>query len=257
MCKDIIKMIPEHKIYVEPYFGGGAVFFAKYPSPVEVINDHNDKLITFYKQVLDNFDELQKMIQKTLCSESEWLKARRIYLSKEKDEYSQLEIAWSFWVLCNMSYSGSPNCGWKWDNASSTAKMINAKRESFTHDLQKRLSLTQISCRDAITVIEQRDSKNTFFYLDPPYVGCNQQHYKGFTSEDFSILLTTLEMIKGKFILSHFWNEQLRDAILQCDWNVKEITTPLTVARNCRVKQRSKTELLVYNYQIEKTLFDL
>lgn len=41
----IIGLVPEHRIYCEPFFGGGAVFFAKQPSEVEIINDTNRELI--------------------------------------------------------------------------------------------------------------------------------------------------------------------------------------------------------------------
>jgi hypothetical protein len=43
----ILDMMPQHRIYVEPFFGGGAVFFAKPKSPMEVINDTNDRLINW------------------------------------------------------------------------------------------------------------------------------------------------------------------------------------------------------------------
>lgn len=39
----ILPMIPTHKIYCEPYFGGGAIFFAKGKSYLEAINDINDR----------------------------------------------------------------------------------------------------------------------------------------------------------------------------------------------------------------------
>jgi DNA adenine methylase len=48
MLKHILPLIPEHKIYVEPFFGGGAVFFGKEPSKVEVINDYNSNVVVFY-----------------------------------------------------------------------------------------------------------------------------------------------------------------------------------------------------------------
>lgn len=259
LCKQILSMIPAHKLYVEPYFGGGAVFFSKRPSKVEVINDHDERLITFYRQVVENFDELQTMVQRTLCSESEWLRARRIFYGRgehKASDVTEIEIAWSVWVMCNMSYSASPNCGWKWDNAASTPRMLDAKRMAFTEALHKRLATVQISCRDAVTVIEQRDSSDTFFYLDPPYVGCQQQHYKGFSEEDFDILLTTLSMTKGKFILSHFMNKKLQEAIDKFGWKYKVIESYMTVANNCRVNLRRKQEILVYNYNLEPDLFN-
>ena len=49
----ILGMIPAHRIYCEPFFGGGAVFFAKAPSFLEAINDKNDLLVPFYQQLSD------------------------------------------------------------------------------------------------------------------------------------------------------------------------------------------------------------
>ena len=45
LTHEILELMPAHKIYVEPFFGGGAIFFAKGSSFLEVINDTNDLLI--------------------------------------------------------------------------------------------------------------------------------------------------------------------------------------------------------------------
>lgn len=47
LSERIVSMMPRHKIYCEPFFGGGAVFFAKPKAGIEVINDKNDLLINF------------------------------------------------------------------------------------------------------------------------------------------------------------------------------------------------------------------
>ena len=44
MLKHILPLIPQHHLYVEPFFGGGAVFWAKEPCEVEIINDYNDNV---------------------------------------------------------------------------------------------------------------------------------------------------------------------------------------------------------------------
>jgi DNA adenine methylase len=48
--------IPKHRVYVEPFFGGGSVFFAKPLAEVNVINDIDEQLISFYRE----FRELPK-----------------------------------------------------------------------------------------------------------------------------------------------------------------------------------------------------
>ena len=62
LLNNILPLIPEHTVYTEAFFGGGAVFFAKEPSKSEVINDTNNMVVNFYEVVQTNFEELkQKM----------------------------------------------------------------------------------------------------------------------------------------------------------------------------------------------------
>ena len=49
MLKYILPLIPEHQIYTEAFFGGGAVFWAKEPSQTEIINDFNANVYNFYQ----------------------------------------------------------------------------------------------------------------------------------------------------------------------------------------------------------------
>ena len=93
LASKIISMMPSHRIYCEPFFGGGAVFFQKPKSYLEVINDKNDRLITFYRQAQEHFDELRCLIENTLHSETEYLKAKNFYNGQVPA--GGLELAWS------------------------------------------------------------------------------------------------------------------------------------------------------------------
>lgn len=257
LAETIIAMIPGHRIYCEPYFGGGAVFFAKGPSYLEAINDINDDLIVFYTELKNNFQSLFKMVDSTLCSESLWRKAQGIYKNGNGGKYTQTERAWAFWVVTNYSFSASPEGGWKWDNGtagSHTGIVSSHARDIFTDKLKNRLRYVQISCHDAINEIKKRDTEETFFYLDPPYLNANQKHYRGFKEEDLEELLNKLENIKGRFILSHFKNGILDNYIRKNGWNLKIIDMPMRVS-NFHGNSRRKQELLVYNYNLEPSLF--
>ena len=55
LARRIVSHFPQHHTYVEPFFGGGSVFFAKPPSKVETVNDQqaglpvNGDLMNFFR----------------------------------------------------------------------------------------------------------------------------------------------------------------------------------------------------------------
>jgi site-specific DNA-adenine methylase len=48
---NIIALFPEHRIYCEPFVGGGSVYWKKEPSEYEVINDIDKPLMTGYRLI--------------------------------------------------------------------------------------------------------------------------------------------------------------------------------------------------------------
>ena len=264
LVNTILSMIPPHKIYIEPFFGGGAIFFAKSPSYLEVINDINDNIITFYRvcQNYKQFKELQAKIQSTLFSEALFLQAKTIWNGYWPA--SDTERAWAVWVCCNYSFNSTPYGGWKWDmgSAGSHSGIVAAhKRNNFTNEVFRRLQYAQISCRNAIDVLCERSDVESFAYIDPPYIGCDQKHYRGYKDGDFIDLLNVLQdNFNGKFILSTFYNDIIIDYIERNNWNMYKKNLPMNVA-NFKLKDmvsknsKRKEELLIFNYEL-KTLFD-
>jgi DNA adenine methylase len=175
LADTILGLMPAHKIYVEPFFGGGAVFWRKQKSYLEVINDINHQLINFYQVCQNNFDDLEQLVSATLHSEAMFLHAREVY--KGEIEATDVQKAWAVWLLTNNSFGGKIGGGWRWCNGtagSHSGVSFNNKRNNFTLAIRDRLAHVQISCRDTIRVILERDSKHVFFYLDPPYPGSDQ-----------------------------------------------------------------------------------
>ena len=64
MLGELLPRIPEsYNKYIEPFFGGGALFFALQPENA-IISDSNPELINMYRQVADNLDEVLEHLNK-------------------------------------------------------------------------------------------------------------------------------------------------------------------------------------------------
>jgi DNA adenine methylase len=243
----ILGLIPEHRIYCEPFLGGAAVFFTKKPSKVEIINDTNCELINFYEVLKHDFTSLEKEIAISLHSRKKHHQAQVIYDNPEM--FDRVKRAWAVWMLANSSYGSKLDSGFGYDRIGGNSKKLSNKREAFTEDYAIRLQQTQIECCDALRVIRSRDTPDAFFYIDPPYVGADQGHYDGYSQEDFDSLLKLLETIKGKFLLSSFKNNSLNEFAKRNGWHSAALKMARPMANHLD-QPRNKVEVLTANYPI-------
>lgn len=251
LATTILKLIPEHKLYCEPFVGGAAIFFAKAPSGVEVINDTNRELINFYRVVQQDYVSLEKEIQITLHSRD--LHRKAMVINGNPDMFSEIKRAWAVWALTTQSFSSILGGSWGYDVAkNTTTKKIINNRDSFTEDYAIRLQNVQIECADALRIIQSRDSKDSFFYCDPPYFNSDCAHYDGYSKDDFENLLKTLFKLRGKFLLSSYPSPILKEYTKAHKWHTIEIKSGVSVANNNSSKgQKVKTEVLTANYPIK------
>lgn len=264
MVKHILPLIPPHLIYCEPFFGGGAVFFAKKPAKNNAINDINDMAINFYRVLKNHFVELNEMIQGTLHSESEYRRAKELLM---ENKGTDIERAWAFWVQTNMSFGKKMFAGFAFNkgnvNKKPTSgeihefKTTNNRKKRFTHYAHS-LEQTEIFNRDALSVIGIKDTVQTFHYIDPPYYNSDCGYYDGYTIEDFEALLKQLESIEGKFLLSCYPSELLEQYRERNGWQSMDIVKNLSVDGK-GTEGKKKTECLTWNYALEsdkqQTLF--
>ena len=241
MLKYIMPYIPDHEIYDEPFFGGGAVFFEKTPSKVEFINDINGEVVNFYRVIKRDFERLHDEIDCTLHSEFQHKQALDIYFnSASKDSVLR---AWAVWMLSHQSFYSMLGSTWKCSKERNLATQIQTKKKMFDERYVKRLESTSIFCRDALDVIGKTDTLKTFHYIDPPYFNSDMGTYDGYRKADFENLLRTLSVVKGKFMLSSYPSDLLNKYIEKNGWRTIKFKMCRSVG-NCGVK----IEVLTLNY---------
>src|SRR5690606_14904961 len=250
LVSTILPLIPEHRTYVEPFVGGGAIFWAKQPSEAEIINDYNRELINFYEVCKNEFIELEKMVRISLHSRSLHSDANVIY--ENPHLFTRIQRAWAVWVLATQSFSAMLDGSWGYDVKGSTMpkKLLN-KKNNFTEDLAIRLQNVQIENTDALRVIRSRDHKDAFHYCDPPYFNSDCGHYDGYSKEDFEALLQTLQACEGKFLMSSYPSDILADYTKQNGWYTLNVEQSVSVANGTSGKRgKKKIEVLTANYDL-------
>ena len=246
MLPHILPLIPNHDIYTESFLGGGAVYWAKAPAKVEVINDTSGAVVAFFRVLKGDFDALQGELELTLHSRSLYEDA--LHVLERPHLFSDLKLAWAFWVGTNMGFGSKINA-FGYDRSGKTTAMLRTKLMGLGPHLSERLRLTQIECGDALRVIRSRDTAGTFHYVDPPYFNSDCGHYKGYAQEDFAELLTCLAGIKGRFLLSSYPSELLDRFVGTHGWEQHIVRRQVAVDARRR-SPKFKEEVLTWNYPV-------
>jgi len=244
---EIVSRIPaDHILYGSVFAGGAAEFFAKDPSEIEILNDTNKELINFYQVVKTKFIDLEKKIKISLHSRSMHEDAAIMY--NHPHLFSDIERAWAVWILAAQSFSSMLDGTWGYDKKkNTTTKKIEGKKVAFTEDYAIRLQNVQLECADALYIIQSRDTKDSFFYCDPPYFNSDCGHYRGYSREDFVRLLNTLAKIKGRFLLSSYPSAELEEFSRANGWHTVKFEQLVSVNKGSGKK---KVEVMTANYAI-------
>ncbi len=245
MARYILPNIPEHKVYIETFCDGAAIFFAKAKSELEILNDTNRELINFYEVLKNDFVSLEKEVKITLHSRDLHRQAWVVY--SNPNMFNAVKRAWAVWVLASQGFGGMISESWGRDKTQNkTVKMLHNKRQNFSEEYAIRMQEVSLESRDAVKLITGTDSKDAFFYCDSPYYNADMGHYDGYTIEDFEMLLNALSKIEGKFLLSSYPSELLKSYTIKNNWYSFGVEQAVPISN----KGKRKVEMLTANYPI-------
>lgn len=210
--KQIISLLPAHSCYVEPFSGAAWVLFAKPPSDVEILNDIDQELITFFRVVKENPEELIASFEWELVSRAEFERLA----SLDPAMLTDYQRAHRFYYLIMAGWGGEmkyPRFQTSISDGGHGNRLIGALktlRERLA-PVHERLKTVIIENLDWHKCIDRYDRPKTVMYIDPPYPdnGCNYA-YNMRDWKDHQELAERLLRSQCKWILSSYDIEQIR-----------------------------------------------
>ncbi|UYL64936.1 MAG: hypothetical protein EJNHJLOP_00047 [Methanophagales virus PBV082] len=232
LVKKLLQYVPPHDAYLEPFFGGGSLFFAKRPSRIEVINDIDRDLMNFYSVLRDEekFARFYRLAYLTPYSRCEYKRALEKF--KRKEWRDDVERAYLFFVIARMSFSGNFGGSWSYaitevrkEMSGSVSKYLSAI--DMLPEVHERLRYAQIECDDWLSVWQRyiplwKERKfRVFAYLDPPYVSFTRregEYRHEFTAREYVKLIDVIKDEMDVQIMLSGYPSRIHERLEECGW---------------------------------------
>jgi DNA adenine methylase len=226
----IIGHFPPHRVYVEPFGGGGSVLMRKPRCYGEVYNDLDDEVVTLFRVLRDPAQsaELERLLKLTPFARAEFNEAYQP--CEEPVERSRRLLVRSFMGFGSNAHAsqhkGHRSTGFRSNsNRSGTTPAQDwANYPDIVPAMVGRLARVVIENRDAKVVMTQHDGPDTMHYVDPPYLPETRARGNRYdlawrmyrhelSREDHAELLAHLGGLVGMVVLSGYPDPLYDDAL--------------------------------------------
>ncbi|NVM53049.1 MAG: DNA adenine methylase [Candidatus Helarchaeota archaeon] len=246
------------KTYIEPFVGGGALFFYILPKKAILI-DNNPVLINAFNVVKNNVEELIQDLKKHKNNSKYFYQIRNKDRTDEFKEWSPIKKASRFIYLNKCCYNGLYRVNSKgYFNVPfgkyKNPKFCDERNLNAVHSALQNIEIIMGSFDLCLTYAKKDD----FIYLDPPYYPVSKtSSFTSYTKENFNeedqiYLKNVVDELNHrgcKILLSNSYCEFITD--LYGDYKIEVVTAKRAI--NCNGAKRGDIkEVLVMNYEIEK-----
>lgn len=184
MLGDLLPKVPaSYGRYIEPFVGGGALFFALNPNDA-LIADRNPELINMYKQVADHVDDVISYLKKYQNTQEMFYSVRAL----EWQDLPKAEAAARMIFLNKTCFNGlyRVNKKGKFNVPYGKYKSPNFCDIDALHAASDTLRKAMIVCGDYLSVLQEFARPGDFIFLDPPYLPVSEYaDFKRYTKEQF------------------------------------------------------------------------
>ena len=244
LAKKLQAYFPPHKIYIEPFFGAGGMFFNKPKAKYNIVNDLDSDVFNLFQVVMNQKEELEKAFY-MMPIHSDLLD-----YWKENKETDPIKKAIRFLFLSNFTIMGSGS-GIRIGASGGTNKNLVENNIDATFDKLKNVQINNCDFKRFINSISFDDRKTptetnqTFIYSDPPYLETVDNYSNSFTTTDSSDLFDSLQKTGCKFAYSEFNHPFILQQAKERNLNVH------IIGERQNLKNR-RIEILVTNYELNQ-----
>lgn len=260
LMPSIVDRLPENikdYKYIEPFIGGGAVFFNLQPKNA-VINDYNEELINVYQVIKDNLDELIIDLKKHKNEAEYFYSIRSLDRNGEFKKLSAVQRASRVIFLNKTCFNGlyRVNNAGEFNSPFGRYKNPNIVNEPTLKAVNKFLNNNniEINSGDYSEILKQTDKK-CFVYLDPPYhpisessnfTGYVQGGWNMYDQIDLKTACDGLHKKGVKFLLSNSSADFIKD--LYKDYKITIVKANRAINSN-GADRGEVDEVLIRNYE--------
>ena len=235
----IASQLPMRRLYVETHGGMFGVGLCRDPSPIEIYNDLEDRVVNWWGVVQRDWHRLVGLLRTTPYSRKVYNEARQTI-----DEGTPLERALKMSVVLWCSRSAV----WTEDDrfiiCQSRPAAFGRLAEGGLEALASRMRKVIIECRDATEVLHWvKNKEDAVVYVDPPYRTAAHVELYNLSAVDTEPLTEALLAQRGAVAISGYGSEW--DHL---GWRREEFST---WAGSSSPDQR-RTEVLWLNFEVDR-----
>lgn len=228
------------------------MLFGKDPSQVEILNDADGELVTFWRVVQNHLEEFLRFYRHAVTS-------RRLFeieLKREPATLTDIQRACRYFYLQRHSFGGKTVGRTFGTSAMGPGRLNISDLEERLMEVHWRLAPPRVTIEnlDAVECLLRYDRPSTVFYIDPPY-WATEGYAVPFAEVDFKRLRTALDTLKGRFLLS--MNDVPETRALFEGFTLRSVRTSYSLVngRQARPGDRGeRLELVVANFPLPARL---
>ena len=225
--------------YVEPFFGGGAMFiwaYNKNPGAAFILNDNNSNIVAIYRAIKDDLTPFKTRLD---ILEAEYLPldkpARKVWFYKLRHEHAydykkwtKTEEAATLYFPMKTAFNGIWQINKNTNNRFGTPFGLGTQKDKvYNREIvdwwHSALQSATICCKDFDEVVRTAADAESFVFMDPPYRNSFTQYNTDFNDTEQARVIECLKYCQSIGARGFLSNRDAGDSFFEDRWTPERI----------------------------------